>query len=181
MPALEYRVVDRRRWPDLDRLFSAPGGPSYCWCTVWRRSGNGSSSETKKALLQGIVEEGRPVGLLAYLDDQPVGWCSVAPRMTYRWLGGAAYDGVDEARVWSIVCFFVPRAHRGEGIGAGLLRAAVDTARDHGATVVEAYPVGRDSPSYRFMGFVDVFERAGFEHRGRAGTRRQVMSLRVLS
>lgn len=32
-----------------------------------------------------------------------------------------------------------------------------------------------DSPSYRFMGFVPVFEKAGFREVGRAGTRRHVM------
>jgi len=180
MPGVEFRFVDRGRWPDLDALFSARGSPSYCWCTVWR-SGDGSSNETKKALLQGLVEADRPVGVLAYRDDQPVGWCSVAPRGTYRRLGGADYDGVDEARVWSIACFFVPRKHRGQGIGSGLLRAAVDTAGEHGALLVEAYPVSPESPSYRFMGFVDTFERAGFEHQGRAGKRRHVMSLRVSS
>jgi GNAT superfamily N-acetyltransferase len=180
MPGLEFRFVDRRRWPELDALFSARGAPSYCWCTVWR-NGAGSSNAAKKALLHDLVEEGRPVGVLAYLDDQPVGWCSVAPRGTYRWLGGAEYDGVAEPRVWSIVCFFVPREHRGKGVGADLLRAAVRTASEHGAVVVEAYPVSRNSPSYRFMGFVDTFEQAGFEHQGTAGTRRHVMSLRVAS
>jgi GNAT superfamily N-acetyltransferase len=179
MPALEYRVVDRRRWPDLEALVGARGGPSSCWCTVWR-SGNGSSGEVKKALLSGMVEEGRPVGVLAYLHHRPVGWCSVAPRRTYRWLGGADYDGMDEARVWSIVCFFVARVHRGEGIGWGLQPAAGAAARETGAELVEACPVSRESPSYRFMGLVDVFERAGFEHRRRAGTRRHVMSLRVV-
>jgi hypothetical protein len=41
--------------------------------------------------------------------------------------------------------------------------------------VVEAYPVDADSPSYRFMGFVAPFEKAGFREVGRAGTRRHVM------
>lgn len=52
-------------------------------------------------------------------------------------------------------------------------------AAENGARIVEAYPVDRDSPSYRFMGFVDTFIAAGFEHRGRAGSRRHVMALRV--
>jgi hypothetical protein len=43
--------------------------------------------------------------------------------------------------------------------------------------VVEAYPVDPDSPSYRFMGFADLFETAGFREVGRAGKRRHVVRL----
>lgn len=50
-------------------------------------------------------------------------------------------------------------------------------ARKQGAKVVEAYPVDPDSPSYRFMGFVGLFEKAGFAKVGIAGTRRHVMRL----
>jgi hypothetical protein len=41
----------------------------------------------------------------------------------------------------------------------------------------EAYPVAPDSPSYRFMGFVPMFEKARFVEIGTAGTRRHVMRL----
>jgi hypothetical protein len=58
-----------------------------------------------------------------------------------------------------------------------LLAAAIETARRHGASAVEAYPVDADSPSYRFMGFVPFFRSAGFTHVGRAGSRRHVMRL----
>lgn len=52
-------------------------------------------------------------------------------------------------------------------------------AREQGATVVEAYPVDPDAPSYRFMGFVPTFEEAGFSEVGRAGYRRHVMQLKL--
>lgn len=58
-----------------------------------------------------------------------------------------------------------------------LIGAAVEHARTRGATVVEAYPVKPDSPSYRFMGFIPSFKTAGFREVGRAGTRRHVMRL----
>jgi GNAT superfamily N-acetyltransferase len=74
------------------------------------------------------------------------------------------------------LCFFVHRDHRGQGAHTEMLEAPLDLVGDRGAWVVEAYPVLPDSPSYRFMGLVETFERAGFEHRGLAGTRRHVMS-----
>jgi GNAT superfamily N-acetyltransferase len=115
-----------------------------------------------------------PIGLLAYLDGRPAGWCSVGPRVTYLPLGGATDDG---ANVWSIVCFFVQSSARRQGISTGLLRSALDMAAAHGATVVEGYPVDPDSPSYRFMGQRSTFLQAGFEEVRMAGSRRHVMRL----
>jgi GNAT superfamily N-acetyltransferase len=117
------------------------------------------------------------VGILGYLVGKPVAWCSIAPRPTYRNLGGVA--GAADENVWSLACFFVTRQYRGQGMTARLIGAAVDHARARGATVVEAYPVDPDSPSYRFMGFVAAFKKAGFVEAGRAGTRRRVMRLQL--
>jgi len=79
--------------------------------------------------------------------------------------------------VWSLACFFIRRDLRGKGAGEEILNAAIDHARRKGGKVLEAYPVDPDSPSYRFMGFVGLFERTGFKAIGRAGTRRHVMRL----
>ncbi len=148
---------------------------------VWRdRPGgiSGKSNPEKKAAISSIVASGTPVGILGYLDDEPVAWCSVAPRPTYRkGLGGVTPK--DDDSVWSIACFFIPRRLRGAGIGRQLLAAAIEHAQAKGGTVVEAYPVDPDSPSYLFMGFVPMFEKAGFELVGKAGSRRHVMRLRL--
>ena len=45
--------------------------------------------------------------------------------------------------------------------------------------MIEAYPVDPASPSYRFMGFIPAFERAGFTEIGTAGTRRHIMRLTI--
>jgi GNAT superfamily N-acetyltransferase len=72
---------------------------------------------------------------------------------------------------------FIQRDLRGQGITRQLIAAAVAHARSRGATAIEAYPVAPDSPSYRFMGFVPTFEKAGFHSAGQAGKRRHVMRL----
>lgn len=136
-----------------------------------------SRSEWGKAALEERVEGGVPIGILGYLAGQPVAWCSVAPRPTYRPLGGVDEAGEDPERVWSIVCFFVVAGLRHGGLMQRTLAAAIDFARARGATAVEAYPVDADSPSYRFMGFVPAFERAGFSEVSRAGKRRHVFRL----
>jgi GNAT superfamily N-acetyltransferase len=177
-PGLTFREVDRATWSDMQLLFESRGGPKHCWCMVWRatpeeaRQANGAG---RRAAMARRIDAGVPVGLLGYLDGEPVAWCSIAPRETYRPLGGI--DDSASGRVWSIACFFIRHDLRGGGVTAQLIRAAVAHARARGATVIEAYPVDPDSPSYRFMGFVSSFAAAGFHEVGRAGIRRHVMRL----
>ncbi|MBL4727749.1 MAG: GNAT family N-acetyltransferase [Rhizobiaceae bacterium] len=118
------------------------------------------------------IDNGTPVGLLAYSNGKPIGWCAIAPRETYKPLGG------DETKqqVWSIVCFFIKRDFRGQGLSRLFLNQAVEFAANNGAKYIEAYPVAKDSPSYRFMGFKSTFEKAKFKFVKNAGTRRHVMS-----
>ena len=149
---------------------------------VWRRMPKGAAhtdARAKKEALQSRVEEGASIGILGYLDGEAVAWCSIAPRESYRNLGGLSDPADAPGSVWSIACFFVPRRLRGKGMTRRLIGAAVDHARDRGAAVVEAYPVDPDSPSYLFMGFVGPFKSMGFREVRRAGIRRHVMRLSV--
>jgi GNAT superfamily N-acetyltransferase len=178
-PILIFREVDGERWEDFAALFESRGGPKSCWCMVWRAQGEEArrtDGPSRRAAMRGRVQTGVPVGLLGYLDETPVAWCSIAPRGTYRpGLGGAG-----EPNTWSLACMFIRRDLRGQGITWQLIDAAVDHARAHGAKTIEAYPVDPDSPSYRFMGFVPTFEKAGFELTGRReGKRRLLMRLKL--
>jgi GNAT superfamily N-acetyltransferase len=179
---LIFREVKKSNWSDFVDLFESPGCPSYCWCMAWRPLPGDrrvSTNVVRKKAMKHIVDSGTPIGILAYDGKKPIAWCSIAPRQTYlsRSLAGEDYPGVPEEKVWSLVCFFVSRKLRRLGIAKQLLNEAVKIAGKHGARVVEAYPVDLDSPSYRFMGFVSKFERAGFVETGRAGKRRHIMHL----
>jgi len=152
---------------------------------VWRKAPAGAkrtTGEKRKAALKSAlcayVDAGTATGILGYHEGEPVAWCSIAPRSSYRPLGGPPAEASEVA--WSLVCFYVRRAFRRQGVTDRLLEAAMAYAEQEGATVIEAYPVDPDSPSYRFMGFVCQFERAGFEQVGTAGSRRYVMR-RLLS
>src|SRR5512134_1362290 len=50
---------------------------------------------------------------------------------------------VDDAPVWSIVCFVVPPEFRHRGVAAALLRGAIEYAAKRGARVLEAYPIDK--------------------------------------
>jgi GNAT superfamily N-acetyltransferase len=179
MTALTFRPVTRSRWGDFEALFESRGAPSYCWCMAWRDMDvdrTKADNAARKRNMKSRVTRNTPVGLLGYDGIEPVAWVSIAPKETLsKGLGGPAPARGE--RVWSLVCMFVRRSRRGEGLGHALIAAAVAYARKRGATVVEAYPVDPTSPSYRFMGFVPAYEKAGFSEVGTAGTRRHVMRL----
>jgi GNAT superfamily N-acetyltransferase len=174
---LRFAEVTKANRSDFEKLFEAKGGPSYCWCMAWREIADRqhASNADRKAGIMSRIAAGTPVGILAYSEGEPVGWCSIAPRETYLRLSKQQDD--TEQDVWSIACFYVPRRLRRGRLGAALLDAAVAHAFKKGARAVEAYPVDDTSPSYRFMGFRKMYAPLGFRETGKAGTRRTIVRL----
>jgi GNAT superfamily N-acetyltransferase len=180
MTKLTFKPVTKSTKDDFVTLFEGPSAPKYCWCMAWRAVGDETKAPgpKRKPMMMKRIDARVPVGLIGYDKGEPVAWVSIAPKDTFRdGLGGPQPE--DGEKVWSLVCMFLRRDHRGEGIGHELIDAAVKYAKRRGATIVEAYPVDPDSPSYRFMGFVPAYEKAGFKPAGDAGTRRHVMRLQV--
>jgi GNAT superfamily N-acetyltransferase len=174
---LTCKPVTPATWPDLEALFESRGGPSYCWCMAFRRIGPDADRVARKAALAERVHGGIPVGLVGYDGEVPVAWCSVAPRESYLGLGGP--DEMGEV-IWSIACMFIRRDLRHQGLTGQMIAGAETLARENGATMIEATPVDPDSPSYRFMGLVSMFSKAGYGAVARAGTRRHVMRKRLI-
>ncbi len=171
--ALEIVPLTPDRWDDVAALFSEGGDPKTCWCMFWRlRSKDWSftnSAETREGF-HALVDEGRDPapGLLASRDGRAIGWVSVAPREDYeRLTNSRVRPRIDDTPVWSVVCFVVSKAARGEGLTTLLLEAATEYARDHGAPGIEAYPVdpgdGRVPAALGYTGLLSTFEAAGFE------------------
>jgi GNAT superfamily N-acetyltransferase len=130
-------------------------------------SWNNASAESNRAHLERLTHNEIAPGLVGYLDDRAVGWVSLAPREDYgRLTTSKVLRPVDDKPVWSIVCFVVSRHARRQGVGHTLLRAAIEYAHDHGATMLEAYPVsaerGRVPAADAYHGTQSMFERAGF-------------------
>ena len=143
-PQLTFHEVDEDHWPDLAELFNSRGGPKNCWCMAWRPQKGGpkrTDAPGRESALRSFVQAGVPIGILGYRDNSPVAWCSVAPRASYRALGGPAVSGDAGERIWSIACLFVTRALRGQAVSEQLVAAAIEHTRRRGATIVESYPL----------------------------------------
>ncbi|MGH2515755.1 MAG: GNAT family N-acetyltransferase, partial [Ktedonobacterales bacterium] len=179
VPVLEFRPITHEQLPDLVLFSEQHGKFRYCSCMRWRMTSTNfrhSTKESRVAALDDLVCRGTPVGVLAYSDDKPVGWCSVAPRETYEALERyQALPRIDNLSTWSVACFFVDRKFRRQGVTLGLLRTAVDYARSQGADVVEGYPVEPGPRLYTYMGSPSIFRRAGFLDVTLPGCSRQIM------
>lgn len=101
---LEYRTVTPERLPDLARFSERHGKFRYCSCMRWRLKSTDyqrSTKESRIAALEDLVRQGTPVGVLAYENGEPVGWCSIAPRETYAALERyRALPRLDDTSVW---------------------------------------------------------------------------------
>jgi GNAT superfamily N-acetyltransferase len=139
-----------------------------CWCQSWRgttpsRAPTGSRRSTLRAQLAGDP----PPGAIAFLDDEPVGWCGFAPRHSLpRLQRSRTIPAIDGRDVWAIGCFVVRPGYRRQGVTRALLEAVVRLAREAGAPGLEGYPIDpegqRVDTSFGFVGFMSTFERAGF-------------------
>jgi len=122
----------------------------------------------RRQAFERIVKSGQITGVLAYSDNEPIGWCSIAPRETFSALERSrSLKRIDDQAVWSIVCFFVDRSVRHGNLMIRLIEAAIRYAQSRGAKIVEAYPVETEGHSRAsadlYMGVASVFRAAGFK------------------
>ena len=113
-----------------------------------------------------LVKSGKARGVLAFDGDEPIGWCAFGPRTDFprtersRTYGRESLDGV-----WSVNCFFIPRARRGKGVASALLEAATAACWKAGARVVEGYPVPTDKEmpgAFVWRGTLNMFLKRGY-------------------
>jgi len=175
MTDLEVRPLTTGRMRDLALLFGQGGDPKFCWCS-WFRLRNvdfqSATAASNRTVLESAVKttaaDGRAPGLVAYRDGEPIGWVSLGPRDDYERLQHSkVLAPIDNKPVWSIVCFVVSKKARKQGVARALLNAAMDYAGEHGATLLEGYPVETDGQrvpaAHAYKGTVGMFEGAGFK------------------
>jgi GNAT superfamily N-acetyltransferase len=142
----------------------------------------GKGAGNKRAMRK-LVQAGAVTGLLAYADGQPVGWCAMAPRTDYpRLANSRTLQPVDNQPVWSVTCFFVARSWRRRGVTVELLKAAVEVAGQHGARIVEGYPVEpkKDQPdAFVYPGLASAYLKAGFKEVLRRSPSRPIMRFEI--
>ncbi len=180
---LDFRPVTPERWKDLEKLFGPRGAIGGCWCMWWRikrADFEKQQGDDNHEAMCSIIESGKVPGILAYSNGEAIAWCSVAPREDYPVLDRSpTLKRVDDQPVWSIVCFFIAKAHRHQGLSSKLLKGAVEYATQNGASIIEGYPIEPKKDStpdiYAFTGMASTFKKLGFQEVARRSETRPIM------
>jgi GNAT superfamily N-acetyltransferase len=185
---ITVRPLTTERWDDVEAVFGARGCSvaRRCWCMFYRveaSSGIGMLSNAKgnRRALKRLAAGRTPPGLVGYQGRTPVGWISLGPREDYRKLATSRLmKAVDDAKVWSIICFVVPSEFRRQGVASAMLEGAIGYARKRGVKILEAYPVarrGRQADDSMWFGALPMYLKAGFREVARHKPTRAIVRL----
>lgn len=182
-------------WNDLQTIFGTRGPASRCQCQRYKlepkESFRSRPVEERARRLRaqtscGNLQSRATSGLVAYLDDEPAGWCAIEPRNKYPGLvrvfrvpwEGRAEDKAD-GTIWAITCLMIRSGFRKRGIGQALTQYAVEFARERAAHAIEGYPMLTTDalPEELHVGIHGMFAEAGFTEVSRPSKRRVVMRI----
>jgi GNAT superfamily N-acetyltransferase len=167
----DIRALDEATRDDFFKLHS-PANGGGCYCVAWYVSSfEGWEKRTpaqNRLLRENVLHHGGADGYLAYVGEQPVGWCQVqeASRLPGLWKKVSEY--VPEC-AFAISCFFIAKAWRGRRVSEALLAYAIDDLRRKNADVLVAFPRGDRAcrnEDELWMGPYRLFEKAGFQRVG---------------
>jgi len=167
---LEAYSLDITRWEDFQELFGEKGACGGCWCMSWRLKKSvfeGQKGSGNKEAMKSLIEQNETVGVLAYIDGVPIGWCAVAPRDKYiRLENSKVFKRIDDEPVWSITCLYISKTYRRQRTSTELIKAAVNYCKLNQVEIVEAYPVvpydNKVPDAFLWTGIPSAFKEAGF-------------------
>ena len=183
----DFRPASKSEWKNLVELFGERGACAGCWCMWWRLKRSdwkANQGDGNKTLLKKLIDSGSVPGILAFEGKSAIGWCAVAPREEYPGLERSrTLKPLDDKQVWSIVCLFVDKEYRRQGVAVKLIAAAAEFVKKSGGKLVEGYPVisrkGLMPDAFAFTGVPSAFEQAGFEVVKRPTPSRAIVRKRV--
>jgi GNAT superfamily N-acetyltransferase len=192
-PRLRIVPANEASWEDLQAILTGTAG--RCQCQRQRLGDHDwwhMPEAERGAILRAETNCGDPratetIGIVAYLDDEPAGWCAVDRRSVYGRLRGSPVPWKDRAQrkddetVWAVACLVVRKGHRHQRLTYDLVAAAVEYARHRGAEAIEGYPLVTGGKEITWdemsVGAVGPFVAAGFTEVAHPTKRRVVMRL----
>lgn len=179
--------VTKENWKDFESLFGEKGACAGCWCMSWlltKKDFDANQGAGNKKKMKKLVDNNTKPGILAYFKDEPVGWCAVAPREKYiRMENSRVLQRIDDNPVWSVVCFFIHKNYRRQGLSVELLNAAKAFVKMNKGKIIEGYPVepssGKTADVFAWTGLASAFRKAGFKENIRRSETRPIMRFTI--
>jgi len=181
---LTIEPLGKKNWGKFEQLFGSRGACGNCWCMFYRLNKQdfekGKTNQGNKQAMKKLVWQGRPAGVIGFLDGEPIAWCAFAPREDFLKIEKSrVHKRIDDEPVWSIPCFFVARKFRNRGVSVAMLGALIRYAKEKKIRTIEAYPVmptkGRLPDAFAWVGPYRSFARAGFKIVDRASKNRPMV------
>jgi GNAT superfamily N-acetyltransferase len=134
--------------------------------------------------MKALVKKGVVPGVLAFHGNEAVAWCAIGPREDFPLLDRSpTLKRVDDQPVWSIVCLFLSKKIRKQGQSSKIIKGAIQYAKKHGASIVEAYPFNLPKnklpDAFVWTGLTPTYEALGFEVAAARSKNRPIMRLYV--
>jgi GNAT superfamily N-acetyltransferase len=174
-----------KRKEDIEKIFDDCADAGNCFCAFWhlKKACEDNWGEANRRWFFETIRNYGPLGITAYINGEPAGWCGIAPRSKYdRLRRSRFFSAVDNLPVWSVTCFVVRKKFRRRGLSRLLLREAVVFAQSQGAEWIEGYPFDLDQGNSRgdlYPGILSVFLAEGFVEVARRLPTRPVVRLSI--
>ncbi len=180
---IKFKPLNTKTWNDFVELFGEHGACGGCWCMSWRLKPSDFKKHKgagNKRAMKRLVDNKEQIGIIAYLNKKPIGWCAVAPReKSIRLENSKVLAKIDDEKVWSVTCFFIRKEFRRKGLSTELLQAVIDFCRKKKVKILEGYPsvpYNTNIPAaFAWTGIPSAFEKAGFTEAARRSKSRPIM------
>jgi GNAT superfamily N-acetyltransferase len=150
---------------------------NVCFCLSYRigsKENQTLKGSARADRVRELCQLDPPPGVIAYLDDEPVGWAGLNPRRETSFARHRLIPHLDDLDVWSLWCFRVRPGYRKQGVMHALISGAVKYAQERGAPAIEGYPVDNAGQKVNltmaYVGTRALFESAGFEKAADTGS-----------
>jgi GNAT superfamily N-acetyltransferase len=145
---IEVRILNSNLIGDIEKLFGSDKVTQGCWC-MWfiirvKDYHDNGSVGNQKLFINMVQDSKDPMGLLAYMDGEPVGWCAIGPRKRYmRAINTSTFKGrdpIEDSLVWMIPCLYVRPDMRNKGVSRTLIERAIELTKENEVKAVESFP-----------------------------------------
>ena len=140
---------------------------SYCYCHFphaphdtckWQDI---PKEENRKAVID-LINSGKKQGLLAYDNNQPIGWCNAGPRVNMTITPD--YEEPKADKIASTTCFIIAKEYRRKGVARLLLKTALEVFKTQGFKYAEGYPLkDMQGEAHNHWGPKELYLSEGFK------------------
>lgn len=179
---LSFQPLNTSNFGDFEYLFGEKGACEGCWCMQCRLQADefeAGRGEGNHLAMKALVKSGRIPGIIAYNDNEPVGWCSLGNREDFPRLPKSHEVQIIDEQTWIVSCLFIRRDWRRRGVKRALLKHLIAYCQTKGAKVLESHQCNSKFSKYpdafAWSGIEKAYEAVGFDKVADLSDKRPIM------